>query len=99
MFTTEFLSDLFNRMILEIKPEMQMHFQRWAAELHPKIGFDQPKNPEGAYNYWASRCERMLTRIFNRRPYYIWQDAKSFFNLTDAELTAYFGPCPENLDK
>ena len=99
VFTTEFLSDLFNRMILEIKPEMQMHFQRWAAELHPKIGFDQPKNPEGAYNYWASRCERMLTRIFNRRPYYIWQDAKSFFNLTDAELTAYFGPCPENLDK
>ena len=41
----------------------------------------------------------MLTRIFNRRPYYIWQDAKSFFNLTDAELTAYFGPCPENPDK
>ena len=99
VFTPEFLTNLFNEMILEIKPEMQMHFQRWAAELHPKIGFDQPKNPEGAYNYWASRCERMITRIFNRRPYYIWQDAKSFFGLTDEELTAYFGPCPENPDK
>ena len=99
VFTPEFLTKLFNEMILEIKPEMQMHFQRWAAELHPKIGFDQPKNPEGAYNYWASRCERMITRIFNRRPYYIWQDAKSFFNLTDEELIAYFGPCPENPDK
>ena len=99
VFTPEFLTNLFNEMILEIKPEMQMHFQRWAAELHPKIGFDQPKNPEGAYNYWASRCERMITRIFNRRPYYIWQDAKSFFGLTDGELTAYFGPCPENPDK
>ena len=99
VFTPEFLTNLFNEMILEIKPEMQMHFQRWAAELHPKIGFDQPKNPEGAYNYWVSRCERMITRIFNRRPYYIWQDAKSFFGLTDEELTAYFGPCPENPDK
>ena len=40
----------------------------------------------------------MLTRIFPRRPYYIWQEAKSYFNLTDEQMTAYFGPCPANPD-
>ena len=72
--------------------------QRWAAEVHPKISLDQPKNAEGGYSYWQSRCERMLTRIFPRRPYYIWQEAKSYFNLTDEQMTAYFGPCPANPD-
>ena len=94
VFTTEYLTNLFNQMILEIKPEMQMHMQRWAAEVHRKISFDQPKNPEGGYNYWVTRCERMLERIFPRRPYYIWQEAKSYFNLTDEQMVGYFGPCP-----
>ena len=94
ILTTENLTNLFNQMILEIKPEMQMHMQRWAAEVHPKVSFDQPKNPEGGYNYWVSRCERMLERIFPRRPYYIWQEIISYFNLTEAQMIAYFGPCP-----
>ncbi|MDO5377819.1 MAG: lamin tail domain-containing protein [Clostridia bacterium] len=99
VFTTEYLTNLFNEMIAEIKPEMQMHMQRWAAEVHPKVSFDQPKNPEGGYNYWATRCERMLTRIFPRRPYYIWQEAKTYFGLTDEQMTAYFGPCPDKPDE
>ena len=98
VFTTEYLTNLFNQMITQIKPEMQMHMQRWAAEVDPKISFDQPKNAEGGYNYWVTRCERMLTRIFPRRPYYIWQEAKSYFNLTDEQMIAYFGPCPANPD-
>ncbi len=98
VFTTEYMTNLFNEMIAEIQPEMQMHMQRWAAEVHPKISFDQPKSAEGGYSYWQSRCERMLTRIFPRRPYYIWQEAKSYFNLTDEQMTAYFGPCPANPD-
>ena len=99
VFTSEYLTNLFNEMILQIQPEMMMHMQRWAALLHPKIGFDQPKNPEGAYNYWVSRCERMLTRIFPRRPYYIWKDVQQFFNLSDAQMEVYFGPCPANPDE
>ena len=99
VFTTEYMTNLFNEMIMEIKPEMQMHMQRWAAQVHPKVSFDQPKNPEGGYNYWASRCERMLTRIFPRRPYYIWQEVKTYFGLTDAEMIEYFGPCPPNPDE
>ncbi len=94
VLTTEYMTNLFNEMILEIKPEMQMHMQRWAAEVHPKVSFDQPKNPEGGYNYWVSRCELMLERIFPRRPYYMWQEIIQYFNLTDAQMVAYFGPCP-----
>ncbi|MBR4039147.1 MAG: lamin tail domain-containing protein [Clostridia bacterium] len=99
VFTTQYLTDQFNQMILEIKPEMTMHMQRWAAEVHPKISFDQPKNPEGGYNYWVSRCERMLERIFPRRPYYIWQEIIDYFDLTEEQMVAYFGPCPANPDK
>ncbi|MBQ7786023.1 MAG: lamin tail domain-containing protein [Clostridia bacterium] len=94
VLTTEYMTNLFNEMILEIKPEMQMHMQRWAAEVHPKVSFDQPKNPEGGYNYWVSRCERMLERIFPRRPYYIWQEIIKYFGLTEAQMVGYFGPCP-----
>ena len=99
VLTTENMTKLFNEMILEIKPEMQMHMQRWAAEVHPKVSFDQPKNPEGGYNYWVSRVERMLERIFPRRPYYIWQEIISYFDLTPEQMVAYFGPCPDNPDK
>lgn len=98
VFTTENMTRLFNEMIAEIKPEMTMHMQRWAAEVHPKISFDQPKNPEGGYNYWVSRCERTITRIFPRRPYYIWQEIIQYFNLTEEQMIGYFGPCPPNPD-
>ena len=94
VFTTEYMTNLFNQMITQIKPEMQMHMRRWADKVHPKVSFDQPKNPEGGYNYWVSRCERMLTRIFPRRPYYIWQEIIQYFGLSEAQMVAYFGPCP-----
>ena len=98
VFTTEYLTNLFNEMIAQIKPEMTMHMERWAAEVHPKVSFDQPKNPEGGYNYWVTRCERTLTRIFPRRPYYIWQEIKSYFGLSDETMNEYFGSCPANPD-
>lgn len=94
VFTTEHLTQLFNSMITQIQPEMQMHMQRWAALVHPKISFDQPKNPEGGYNYWVSRCERMINRIFPRRPYYIWQEILQYFGLSTEQMEGYFGPCP-----
>ncbi|MGN0991660.1 MAG: CotH kinase family protein, partial [Candidatus Ventricola sp.] len=73
VLTTENMVSLFNEMILEIKPEMQMHNQRWAAEMPAQVSFDQPKNAEGAYNYWVTRCERAI-RVMNRRPHFIWLD-------------------------
>ncbi len=98
VFRTDYLTSLFNSMVAVIQPEMMMHMQRWAAEVHPKVSFDQPKNPEGGYSYWMTRCERMLRRIFPRRPYYIWQEIIDYFGLSQAEMEGYFGPCPDNPD-
>ena len=85
---------LFLEMTEQIKPEMQMNMERWAAEMPKEISFDQPKNGPGAYNYWITRCERAI-RVMNRRPHFVWLDIQSYFGLSDEEMTQRFGPCPE----
>ncbi|MFR8176173.1 MAG: hypothetical protein ACLVB5_03265 [Christensenellales bacterium] len=94
MLTTENMVSLFYEMTAQIKPEMQMHHERWAAEMPAQVSFDVPKNATGAYNYWVSRCERAV-RVMNRRPHFVWLDIQSYFGLSDAEMESYFGPCPE----
>ena len=94
VLTTENMVSLFYEMTAQIKPEMQMHHERWAAEMPAKVSFDAPKNATGAYNYWVSRCERAV-RVMNRRPHFVWLDIQSYFGLSDAEMESYFGPCPE----
>lgn len=94
VLTTENMVSLFYEMTAQIKPEMQMHSERWATEMSPKVSFDVPKNATGAYNYWLTRCERTV-RVMNRRPHFIWLDIQSYFGLSDAEMESYFGPCPQ----
>jgi hypothetical protein len=94
VLTTENMVSLFYEMTAQIKPEMQMHSERWAAEMPAQVSFDVPKNATGAYNYWVSRCERAV-RVMNRRPHFVWLDIQSYFGLSDAEMESYFGPCPE----
>lgn len=94
VLTTENMVSLFYEMTAKIKPEMQMHSERWATEMPAQVSFDVPKNATGAYNYWISRCERAI-RVMNRRPHFIWLDIQSYFGLSDAEMESYFGPCPE----
>ena len=94
VLTTENMVSLFYEMTAQIKPEMQMHSERWATEMPAQVSFDVPKNATGAYNYWITRCERAV-RVMNRRPHFIWLDIQSFFGLSDAEMESYFGPCPE----
>ena len=94
VLTTENMVSLFLEMTEQIKPEMQMNMERWAAEMPKEISFDQPKNGPGAYNYWVTRCERAI-RVMNRRPHYVWLDIQSYFKLSTEEMTAIFGPCPE----
>lgn len=94
VLTTENMVSLFYEMTAQIKPEMQMHSERWATEMPAQVSFDVPKNATGAYNYWITRCERAV-RVMNRRPHFIWLDIQSYFGLSDAEMESYFGPCPE----
>ena len=93
VLTTENMVSLFLEMTEQIKPEMQMNMERWAAEMPKEISFDQPKNGPGAYNYWITRCERAI-RVMNRRPHFVWLDIQSYFGLSDEEMTQRFGPCP-----
>ena len=93
VLTSENMEKLFLEMIAEIQPEMQMHMERWAAEMPAQVSFDQPKNPTGAYTYWQTRCERAI-RVIYRRPHFVWKDIQSYFGLSDEEMTARFGPCP-----
>lgn len=93
VLTTDNMVSLFMEMVNQIKPEMQMNMERWAAEMPAMVSFDQPKNPTGAYNYWVSRCERAL-RVMNRRPHFVWLDIQSYFGLSDAQMISLFGECP-----
>jgi len=81
-------------MVAEIQPEMQRHFERWAAEMHPKLNMEAPRNPIGAYNYWLARTER-AHNVFNRRPHVFWGMVQDHFGLSDAQMLDYFGPRPE----
>ncbi|MCL2811372.1 MAG: lamin tail domain-containing protein [Clostridia bacterium] len=93
VFTPENIIPLFEEMIKEIQPEMQMHHERWADEMHPKISFEVPKNPIGAYNYWLQRAERTYD-VINWRPHTFWGMVQDHFGLSDAKMIEYFGPRP-----
>ena len=94
VLTTDNMIALLDEMTGEIQPEMQMHFARWAEEMYPQISFDQPRNPEGAYAYWQERVAR-AKNVMKKRPTLFWEMVKDQFALTDEQMQAYFGPCPE----
>lgn len=93
VLTTENMIAQLDEMVNTIQPEMSMHFGRWAAEMYPQISLDQPKNPEGAYAYWQERVER-ARNVMRKRPTLFWNMIKEYFNLSEEEMTAYFGACP-----
>lgn len=93
VFTTEHMLAQLDDMIDMIKPEMPMHFARWAAEMYPQISLDQPKNPEGAYAYWQERVQR-ARNVMKKRPTLFWNMVKEYFDLSEEDMTAYFGACP-----
>ena len=93
VFRPENIIPQFDAMLAQIQPEMQMHFERWAEEMHPKMSFDVPKNPLGAYNYMIARVSRAY-RVINRRPHIFWGMVQDHFGLSNAEMIDYFGPRP-----
>ena len=93
VLTTENMISLLDQMIEEIRPEMPMHFNRWAAQMYPQISADQPRNPEGAYAYWKQRVER-AKNVMKKRPTIFWNMAKETFGLSEQEMIGYYGECP-----
>ena len=92
-FTTERMLAQINECYAILEPEMDMHFDRWAAENLKNISFDQPQTKDGCLRWWRSRVERLRT-VARKRPAYCWRQVAEWFHLTDAQMESYFGPIP-----
>lgn len=92
-FTTERMLAQIEECYQLLLPEMAMHYDRWASENLKSISFDQPQTKDGCLRYWETRVER-LRNVVRKRPAYCWRQVAEWFNLSDAEMTAYFGPIP-----
>ena len=93
-FTTEFMLEILEPMVNQLKPEMPLHFARWAEEHDKNVASDLPTNAEGAFRYWQERISR-LRNVIKKRPNLLWGFAQEAFQLTDEEMVEYFGPRPE----
>ena len=76
-----------------LKPEMRLHWDRWAAQNLKNIASDQPNTPDGAMRYWEQRIER-LRNVIRKRPRHAWVQMQEWFKLTDQQMTEYCGPKP-----
>ena len=96
MFTTEFMNEVLDECIAELKPdtEMKLHFARWAEYHDRMVVSDWPTKEGSAYSYWQSRITR-LRNVLKKRPNLLWGMVKKQFGLTDEQMTAYFGTRPE----
>lgn len=92
-FTTERMLAQIDECYQIIKPEMAMHYDRWAEQNLKSISFDQPQTKDGCLRYWESRVER-LRNVARKRPAYCWRQVAEYFKLTDAQMEQYFGPIP-----
>lgn len=76
-----------------IRPELPFHYNRWAGETS-KLLTEEPSTPEGNYTYWEQRLTR-LHNVLKKRPNLCWEHIRDWFEMSDEEMTAYFGPQPE----
>lgn len=93
VFTTEFMTELFNEMAATLEPEMTMHFNRWAEENDKNINSDSPTTPEGAIRYWNTRLD-YTRNVLKKRPTYFYEMVQERFELTDEQMLDYFGEKP-----
>ena len=92
-FTTDRMLAQINECYALLKPEMDMHFDRWASENLKSIWVDQPQTKDGCLRYWNQRVDR-LRLIAMKRPAYCWRQVQDWFGLSNAQMESYFGPLP-----
>lgn len=98
VFTTEFMTEQFNKMAAILEPEMPIHFARWAEENDKRINSDSPTTPEGAMRYWNTRLN-YTRNVLKKRPTLFYDMVQKQFELTDDQMLIYFGeqpPMPED---
>ena len=92
-FTTNTMIDQLNEMAAILEPEMQLHFSRWAEENDRAINVDSPLTPEGAMRYWNQRLN-FTRNVLKKRPTYFYEMVQERFELTDEQISSYFGQKP-----
>ncbi len=92
-YTTERMLAQVNECYDILKPEMRLHWERWAPFNLKNIAFDMPQTADGAIRYWESRVER-LRNVVRKRPRHCWVQTQEWFKLTDQQMMEYFGPKP-----
>ena len=94
VFTTDFMTELFDEMAATLEPEMALHFARWAEENDKNINMDSPTTPEGAMRYWNTRLD-YTRNVLKKRPTYFYEMVQDYWDLSDDQMLIYFGPKPE----
>ena len=94
ILTTDKMLEQIDECYALLKPEMNMHFERWAALNLKNISMEQPQTVDGCMRYWNSRVDR-LRNVVKKRPRHCWVQIKDWFKLTDQQMLEYFGPKPE----
>ncbi len=93
VYTTETMLNTFNSIVEKIKPEMPLHFARWADLNEKKINSESPLTAEGAERYWNTRVERSRN-VMKKKPTLFYGYVQDYFKLSDATMLEYFGEKP-----
>ena len=92
-FTTERMLAQLDECYNLLKPEMRLHWERWAGQNLKNIAFDLPQTPDGAMRYWEQRIERMRN-VIRKRPRHCYVQVQEWFSLSDQQMFQYFGTKP-----
>lgn len=87
--TTEVMIAELEACAAQIGPVMRDHFARWASEENRLVISDVPGTPDGMYQYWETRIQRMRNTM-TKRPMYVLLQARDELGLTNAEAVRYF---------
>lgn len=96
--TVERMQAMLDECTAIIKPELPMHYARWAPYKEPTINSDSPVTGDGYMRYWQVRVNRMRNETMLYRPYKLWGFIQKFWGLSDAQMLHYFGARPANPD-
>lgn len=96
--TVERMQAMLDECTAMIKPELPMHYARWAPYKEPTINSDSPTTGDGYMRYWQVRVNRMRNETMLYRPYKLWGFIQKFWGLSDAQMIHYFGERPANPD-
>lgn len=91
--TIDRMNGILDPLVMSVSEEMMLHCVRWAHEDNQSVDMMVPNEPYAYYEYWQRRILRMHNSIGKRRGL-LWDMVQSYYQLTDDEMTQWFGEAP-----